>query len=80
MRCNRCRARPGTPVDVFKSDEFTGGGHLCDECMDECMDRFKQLQSIFAGLLECGVSNETANWLMIHCHPSDYGAGVRLTN
>lgn len=44
------------------------------------MDRFKQLQSIFAGLLECGVSNETANWLMIHCHPSDYGAGVRLTN
>lgn len=65
MRCNRCKARPGTPIDVFQNDELQGSGHLCDECFDECADRADQLKLIFEGLLAAGVPRDAANAIMI---------------
>lgn len=60
MICNRCRAKPGTPLDFFVEDEYLGSGHLCDECRDEVRERLKRFCRIYDELIARGFTHEQA--------------------
>lgn len=77
----RCKCgKVGTTRQVFDpSGAFVAAGSLCSDCMAKAQARFEELQGVFNGLLEIGLSKSEANAQMKRLVQQESATGRSLS-